>query len=691
MRFFAVAGFDGCKVAPREIWAIDRAVGRSVRDSTRRRVRLLLPMRFLAAFLVVWMSLQSLAAPAPRIPLETLLRPLDFSEPRLSPDGRHVAVIVHEGWERQFVVMNLATRAVQRFKYDADRQVGWFEWKDSERLIFGLTEDGRDVGGIFTQKRDGTELRNLVSTVEAQVRQEGRMQVRIPHLLSRLEGDPDHILVAVSTAGSDETRNEEPEVYRIHVRTGRGTKVQGRMTGVYEWLVDRRDQIRLGARLDKDRVTWIHRANASDSWTPLYEEPLNGPTFRPLRFDPDGKTLYVASNRGRSTDAVWAFDTSTRQFVRELFAPPGVDADDLMVSRKTGAPIAVVYHDDLPRAQYLDPDWASTHTALSQALPGPVVEIVSRSADDGLAVVRSFGDRDPGALYIVDLKTLKAGLWVKLANWVKPEQMAEMKPIQYRARDGLTVHGYLSLPAGIPAQNLPLVVHPHGGPQARDRWGFDPEVQFLCNRGYAVLQVNFRGSTGYGQAFESAGFGEWGRAMQNDLSDGVAWCVSQGWVDARRVAIYGASYGGYATMAGLCFTPELYRCGVNYVGVTDLGLLLEKYRTGEALIRRMVERLVGAQGTREAIVRERSPVYHADRIRVPVLMYYGLEDPRVPIEHGDRMAAALKSAGKKFQYLTKANEGHGFAGRKSRTEFYTALESFLDANLTPVSDATPPR
>jgi dipeptidyl aminopeptidase/acylaminoacyl peptidase len=639
-------------------------------------------MRHFACLLILLATaVSSLAAPPPRIPVETLLRPLDFSEPRLSPDGRHVAVIVHEGWERQFVVMNLATRAVQRFKYESDRQVGWFEWKDSDRLIFGLTEDGQDLGGIFTQKRDGTELRNLVSTLEAQVRQEGRMRVRLPRLLSRLEREPDHILVSVTTLGSDETKNEEPEVYRINVKTGRGTKIQSRTTGVYEWMVDYQDQIRLGARLDKDRVTWIHRPNPKAAWEPMFEEPLDGPTFRPLRFDPDGKTLYVASNRGRSTDAVWAFDTTTRQFGKELFAPKSVDADDVMVSRKTGAPVAVLYHDEIPRAQYLDPDWASTHTALSQALPGPVLQIMTRSADDRLAVVRSFSDRDPGALYIVDLNSLKAGQWVKLASWLKPEQMAEMRPIQYKARDGRVIRGYLSLPAGVPAKNLPLVVNPHGGPQARDYWGFNPEVQFLCNRGYAVLQVNFRGSTGYGHEFEAAGFGEWGRAMQDDLTDGVAWCVAEGYADPKRVAIYGASYGGYATMAGLCFTPDLYRCGVNYVGVTDLGLLIEKYRTGEALIRRMVERLVGPKSSREATIRERSPVYHASKIKVPVLMYYGIDDPRVPIEHGDRMAAALKSAGKKYQYMTKAREGHGFVGKKSQVEFYNALESFLETHL----------
>lgn len=629
------------------------------------------------------------AAPPAKIPIETLLRPIDFSQPRLSPDGRHVAVIVHEGWERQFVVMNLATRAVQRFKYDADRQVSWFEWKDSERLVFGLSEDGRDVGGIFSQKRDGTDLSTAFSSIEGQARQEGRSRVKAPQLLSLLEGDPEHILVAATTLGSDELRNEEPEVYRVNVRTGRGIRVQARLPGVFQWQADRKGELRLGARFDKDRVTWLHRAKATEAWRPIFEEPLSGPTFRPLRFDPDGRTIYVASNRGRSTDAVWAFDSETRQFGKELFAPAGVDADGLLVSRKTGAPVAVVYHDEIPRAQFLDPEWASTHTALSQALPGPVIEILSLTADDHLAVVHSYGDRDPGALYIVDLKTLKAGLWVKLAGWLKADEMAEMKPVQFKARDGLVIHGYLSLPAGVPAKDLPLVVNPHGGPQARDYWGFHPEVQFLCNRGYAVLQVNFRGSTGYGFAFESAGFGEWGRAMQNDLSDGVAWCVAQGIVDPKRVAIYGASYGGYATMAGLCFTPELYRCGVNYVGVTDLGLLLDKYRTGEALIRRSVERLVGAKSTREAIVRDWSPVYHADKIRVPVLMYYGIDDPRVPIEHGDRMAAALKSAGKTYQYQTKAREGHGFVGRKSQVEFYTALETFLETNLAGTGGGAP--
>ncbi len=258
-----------------------------------------------------------------------------------------------------------------------------------------------------------------------------------------------------------------------------------------------------------------------------------------------------------------------------------------------------------------------------------------------------------------------------------------MKPIQYQSRDGMTIHGYLTLPKGAEAKNLPVVINPHGGPWARDQWGFNPEIQFLANRGYAVLQMNFRGSTGYGRAFWEASFGEWGLKMQDDVSDGVQWLIDQGIADPKRIAIYGGSYGGYTTLAGITFTPELYACAIDYVGVSNLFTFMETIPPYWELYRQMLYEMVGDPDdpTDKTRLEATSPVFHVDKIKAPLLIAQGAKDPRVNQAESDQMVAALEAKGIPVEYLLKENEGHGFRNEENRFEFYGAMERFLNQHL----------
>jgi dipeptidyl aminopeptidase/acylaminoacyl peptidase len=259
--------------------------------------------------------------------------------------------------------------------------------------------------------------------------------------------------------------------------------------------------------------------------------------------------------------------------------------------------------------------------------------------------------------------------------------MADMKPIQYTSRDGLTIHGYLTLPRGFEAKNLPAVLLVHGGPWARDTWGFDPEAQFLANRGYAVLQVNFRGSTGYGREFWEISFKRWGKEMQNDLTDGVNWLVDQGIADPDRVGIYGASYGGYAVLAGLAFTPDLYACGVNYVGVSNLFTLLESIPPYWELGRQMFYEMMGNPETEADLLREISPLFHADKITAPLIVFQGANDIRCKKPEADQIVRALRDKGIDVPYMVKDNEGHGFRNEENRFDVYRAMEHFLAQHL----------
>jgi dipeptidyl aminopeptidase/acylaminoacyl peptidase len=268
-----------------------------------------------------------------------------------------------------------------------------------------------------------------------------------------------------------------------------------------------------------------------------------------------------------------------------------------------------------------------------------------------------------------------------LAPWLDEQALVKMLPITYRTRDGLTINGYLTLPRG-GGKNLPLVVNPHGGPWVRDSWGYNPEVQFLASRGYAVLQMNFRGSTGYGREFWEISFKQWGKGMQDDITDGVRHLIKEGIADPKRVAIYGGSYGGYATLAGLTFTPELYACGVDYVGVSNLFTFLNTIPPYWKPLLDMWHEMVGHPEREKALLEAASPLFHVDKIRVPLLIAQGAKDPRVNVNESDQMVAALKKRGLAVEYILKDNEGHGFHNEENRFEFYEAMERFLAKHMS---------
>jgi dipeptidyl aminopeptidase/acylaminoacyl peptidase len=298
-------------------------------------------------------------------------------------------------------------------------------------------------------------------------------------------------------------------------------------------------------------------------------------------------------------------------------------------------------------------------------------------------VVASFNDRTEGKRYLFDPATGGLEFLAEIAPWLKEGDLAEMKPVTYTARDGLSIQGYLTLPRGAAGQRLPVVVNPHGGPWARDVWGWNAEVQFLASRGYAVFQPNFRGSTGYGRTFWESGFKQWGRSMQDDVTDGVRWLIRQGIADPARIAIFGGSYGGYCALAGAAFTPDLYRAVVDYVGVSNLFTFLAAIPPYWKPYLETMHEMVGDPERDKEMLAACSPALHADRIRAPLLIAQGANDPRVNKAESDQVVAALRQRGVAVEYLVKANEGHGFQNEENRLEFYRAMERFLDRHLKP--------
>jgi dipeptidyl aminopeptidase/acylaminoacyl peptidase len=286
-----------------------------------------------------------------------------------------------------------------------------------------------------------------------------------------------------------------------------------------------------------------------------------------------------------------------------------------------------------------------------------------------------------GSFYLYDVKKNKIKKLTDVSPWLKAEEMADMIPIQYKSRDGLTIHGYLTIPKVARAKNLPVVVNPHGGPWVRDHWGFDPEIQFLANRGYAVLQMNYRGSTGYGKKFWEASFKQWGLKMQDDITDGVKWLIDQGIADPKRVAIYGGSYGGYAALAGLTFTPDVYACGIDYCGISNLLTDIAATPPYWKPLLEMNSEMEGDPEKDKELLASVSPALHADQIKVPLLIAQGAKDPRVNINESNQMVDALKKRGINVPYIVRDNEGHGFRNEENRMDVYRAMEKFLKGCL----------
>ncbi len=341
----------------------------------------------------------------------------------------------------------------------------------------------------------------------------------------------------------------------------------------------------------------------------------------------------------------------------------------------------VAYLTDKMHYQFFDDQRRGLQERLEQLLPGVEVAVAGMSKDETKTLVVTYTDRSQGTYYFYDRATDKLTKLVDISPWIEEANMAPMKPVQYTSRDGLTIHGYLTLPIGVEPKNLPVVVNPHGGPWYRDRWGFNPEVQFLANRGYAVLQMNFRGSTGYGKAFWEASFKQWGKTMQDDITDGVQWLIKEGIADPKRVAIYGGSYGGYATLAGLTFTPDLYACGVDYVGVSNLFTFMNTFPPYWELGRKMMYEMVGDPEKDKDLMTAASPFFHADKIKAPLLVAQGANDPRVNKAESDQIVDALKARGIDVPYIVKDNEGHGFMLEENRFDFYRAMEAFLGKHL----------
>ncbi|SDD42749.1 S9 family peptidase [Niabella drilacis] len=606
--------------------------------------------------------------PAPLIDMKTFFRNGEKSTFRISPDGHYFSYRADYKGKTNIFVQKVSDSTAIRVTNDTLRSIGGYFWK-GDRIVYAQDIGGDENFQLFSVKTDGTDLKAL--TPFPGVRSD------IIDALLDISGKEKELIVQIN-----KRVKEYFDPYLLNIETGALTLLYDNKENYDSWVTDNNGVIRLASKTDGVNITWNYRNSDKDPFTPLLTTSFKD-LFTPASFDRDNKILYALSNIGRDKVVLVEYDPVTKKDIKELYADNNYDLGSIKYDRKKQSLTSVYWVAEKQKQHFFDAEWGAIQSGLDKKFEGYETEIVSYDDARSKAIVAISNDRAPVKYYIYDFGTRAINEVANPYPWIEEKQMSFVKPITYQSRDGLVIHGYLTLPLGLDPKGLPVVINPHGGPWARDGWYYNPETQFLANRGYAVLQMNYRGSTGYGKKFWEASFKQWGKQMQDDITDGVEWLKKQGIADPKRIAIYGGSYGGYATLAGITFTPDLYAAAVDYVGVSNLFTFLNTIPPYWKPYLDQFHEMVGDPKKDSVLLASASPVLHVDKIRAPLFIAQGANDPRVNKAESDQMVAALKKRGIEVEYMVKADEGHGFHNQDNQYDFYGAMEQFLNKHLKP--------
>lgn len=651
--------------------------------------------RFATALLALYCCLPAAgqcADKAPRsaaeMPIETFVQPPEFLEIHISPKGDYLAasVLLEEDRGALAILRRSDMKLMGTFKLAGRDFVDDFVWANNQRVLLSIAEsDGsRDtpsaMGEVFGVNFDGSDARMLAGGRRMGTR--GRSMVRKDaHLewifvIDALRTDDDHVLIYVFPQGGKQ--GSYPRIERMDIHKGTREVLARAPILNADFLVDEQQRVRFAWGLDENfEHRLFYRENNAAEWAAVAAAGASKGRQYAVGMSPDGALAYLQVEQASGPDELvsWNPKTNERQ---PLIRNPIVDPSGLFYSTDHTRLLGVYFSNGRPSIDLLDGKHADAVAlrVLMQSFPGEWVRIESATEDGSLLVFSVSSDRNPGEFYLHDRVSGKNTFLMARRKWINPDLMAEMKPIEFKARDGQTLYGYLTVPVGSDGKLLPLILNPHGGPIAiSDHWGFSDEVQLLASRGYAVLQVNFRGSDNYGRSFLEQGYRQWGGLMIDDQTDAVRWAIAQGIADSKRVCIYGASYGAYAALMGAAREPDLYRCAVGYVGVYDMPKMFKDDSAETRRGRRFLEKTLGDDPQFLASI---SPTNLADKIKVPVFLAAGGLDGVAPKEHSESLRRALKRAGNAPQWLLADHEGHGFYRLEENLKYYNKLLAFFD-------------
>jgi len=607
------------------------------------------------------------AVQAANVPVGDFFKDPEFTNVSLSPTGEYITVSVPQGDRTVLAAFRVADmKLVAKWDYGENRHIERVTWVNDERFILYVTYKlGRfdqrvNVPDMYASNVDGKQRSDLPNL--------GTYQI-----VDRLWDDDRSILVERSV--------DSAFLSRFDVYTGEVRTVATAPLRFGTFVRDHEGNVRYAFGEQKDLSTVTLRREG-DSWRTVHRAEMGGAVRVPVAFTADNKSvLFEVSDAGEPARMV-RLDPETNEETR-ISSNPNVESFQYLFSSDEKDLLAIGYMDGMPNYEFTNREHpeSKVYAGLINAFPEHAVSFNGISRDGRLILFRAFSDIDPGSYYLFDRKTGQARFLLASRDWIKPEQMSPMLPITVTARDGVKLHGYLTIPRHSDGKNLPLILHPHGGPHGpRDTWTFNPEVQFLANRGYAVLQINFRGSGGYGNAFMKEGYRNWGTTMIDDMTDAVSWVVGEGVADKDRICTYGASYGGYAALQSVVREPDKYKCTIGYVGVYSLPLFLKDGDIPESESGRRFLNVIVPETLAEQ--QAQSPAFNTDKIRVPVMLVHGAKDRRVPMSQYNLLKRRLEEAGRPPEVtVVEAKEGHGFYDYDNQVRLYTKMEAFLDKHI----------
>lgn len=585
----------------------------------------------------------------------------------LSPDGKNLSYLKLTGKNQNIFVENIASGESKQVTNLDSTVVGYYFWvSDNELIYYRQKKAGNgNPADVFIIDRSGNNQRQLNDTDKS------RMRVLKDQLIENK-----YLLVS-----SNKRDSTVFDVYRLNVRDGKMDMAAKNPGNITNWITDTKGKLRLAMSSDGVNETLLYRDDENQQFKPVITNNFKT-TINPIAFsETSPNIIYAISDVKRDKNALVELDCKTGRETKVLFANDSLNVVDAQYSRSRKRMGFVVCETWKKEKHYLDGTVAAFYAKLDKLLPQTESRIIDRDKAENVFIVRTFTDKNPGSyyLYFAEKGTLR-----KLSDFnssIKLDQMSAMKPISYTSRDGVKINGYLTLPNNLPANNLPVVVLPHNGPGGRNSWGYNPEVQFLANRGYAVFQVNYRGSSGYGKEFMAAGFKQWGGKINNDIADGVKWLIQKRIANPKRIGIYGTGIGGYIALNSVYTSPGLYACAASNSGVINLFSYLKSVPPYLKTNLQMYYTIIGNPVTEVDYMRQASPVFHAEKIKVPVFIAQSPQDSRTNSGEVVQFVRELKKRNVSITYFEKDKEAFPVSNDQGRRQFYLALTQFLDSNL----------
>lgn len=601
------------------------------------------------------------------IPVADFFRLQDKGSYGISPDGKLLSYLKVEGKKQNLFVEDLSNGAAVQITQLNEKNINYYFWVSNDKLIYYKDKTVAErQSDVFMIDKDGKNERKLSDNGKSKIKVLKDQLIENKYLL----------------LSSNKRDSTVFDIYRLNVNTGQMEMTVKNPGNITEWITDSQGRLRLATASDGVNETLLYRDKESEVFRPVITNNFKT-TFRPIALsDTKPENVYAVSNVNRDKNALVELNCKTGKEVRVLFSNDTLNVVDAQYSKTKKSMTFVVCETWKKEKHYLDLSTKQLYNELDKLLPGTESRIIDRDKAERTFIIRTFTDRNPGSYYIY---FATKGLLKKLSDFnpsIKESEMSSMKPITYTSRDGLAIHGYLTLPLNKSPENLPVIVLPHNGPGSRNSWGYNAEVQFLANRGYAVFQINYRGSSGYGKSFMAAGFGAWGGKIQDDIDDGVKWLIARKVANPKKIAIYGTGFGGYIALNSLYSSPGMYTCGGSNSGVINLFSYLKSIPPFLKTNLQMYYEIIGNPVTQVEYMRQASPVFHADKFSVPVFIAQSPKDPRSNAGEAIQFVKELKKRNVNVTYLEKENNEFSSQGEEDRQKLYTALEQFLAANLS---------